>query len=137
MKGQSIRIYDADNEKRVQGETSCELHISIETESEANKDNADEWDYPAFMGYSFDTTIEVQISSFVKQDEYLIRPTDFTAGATDHLCIALFDKSVYSKTICEGNLICTSASYKADNKKTITATIKHEGSGELFVEPKS
>ena len=42
MKGQRLRIYEEGNERRVQGETSCELHISIETESEVNKDNADQ-----------------------------------------------------------------------------------------------
>ena len=131
MKGQQLRIYEESNDRRVQGETSCELHISIETESEVNKDNADTWDYPTFMGYSFDTTIEVQISSFKKQDEFVLRATDFNVGTQDTLHLALFTGLVYNKSICHGNLICTSVSYKADNKKTITATIKHEGNGEL------
>ena len=131
MKGQQLRIYEESNDRRVQGETSCELHISIETESEVNKDNADTWDYPTFMGYSFDTTIEVQVSSFAKQDEFVMRATDFNAGGQDTLHLALFDGLDYNKSICHGNLICTSVSYKADNKKTITATIKHEGNGEL------
>ena len=131
MKGQQLRIYEESNDRRVQGETSCELHISIETESEVNKDNADTWDYPTFMGYSFDTTIEVQISSFKKQDEFVLRATDFNVGIQDTLHLALFTGLVYNKSICHGNLICTSVSYKADNKKTITATIKHEGTGEL------
>ena len=131
MKGQQLRIYEESNDRRVQGETSCELHISIETESEVNKDNADTWDYPTFMGYSFDTTIEVQISSFKKQDEFVLRATDFNVGIQDTLHLALFSGLVYNKSICHGNLICTSVSYKADNKKTITATIKHEGNGEL------
>ena len=131
MKGQRLRIYEEGNERRVQGETSCELHISIETESEVNKDNADTWDYPTFMGYSFDTTIEVQVSSFAKQDEFVMRATDFNAGGQDALHLALFTGLTYNKSICHGNLICTSVSYKSDNKKTITATIKHEGNGEL------
>ena len=131
MKGQQLRIYEESNDRRVQGETSCELHISIETESEVNKDNADTWDYPTFMGYSFDTTIEVQVSSFKKQDEFVMRATDFNVGIQDTLHLALFTGLVYNKSICHGNLICTSVSYKADNKKTITATIKHEGNGEL------
>ena len=131
MKGQRLRIYEEGNERRVQGETSCELHISIETESEVNKDNADEWDYPAFMGYSFDTTIEVQVNSFAKQDEMMMRATDFNAGSQDTLHLALFSDKTYQSSICHGNLICASVSYKADNKKTITATIKHEGNGEL------
>ena len=131
MKGQRLRIYEEGNERRVQGETSCELHISIETESEVNKDNADEWDYPAFMGYSFDTTIEVQVNSFAKEDEMVMRATDFNAGSQDTLHLALFSGQTYQSSICHGNLICASVSYKADNKKTITATIKHEGNGEL------
>ena len=131
MKGQRLRIYEESNERRVQGETSCELHISIETESEVNKDNADTWDYPTFMGYSFDTTIEVQVSSFAKQDEFVMRATDFNAGGQDTLHLALFTGLTYNKSICHGKLICTSVSYKSDNKKTITATIKHEGTGEL------
>lgn len=131
MKGQRLRIYEFGNQSRVQGETSCELHISIETESEVNKDNADEWDYPAFMGYSFDTTIEVQVSSFAKHDEMVMRATDFNAGGQDTLHLALFSGKTYQSSICHGNLICSSVSYKADNKKTITATIKHEGNGEL------
>ena len=131
MKGQSLRIYEENNARTVQGETSCELHISIETESEVNKDNASEWDYPTFMGYSFDTTIEVQVSSFVKQSELVMRATDFNAGSQDTLHLALFNDLTYNKSVCHGNLICTSVSYKSDNKKTITATIKHEGNGEL------
>ena len=131
MKGQRLRIYEEGNERRVQGETSCELHISIETESEVNKDNADEWDYPVFMGYSFDTTIEVQVSSFAKHDEMAMRATDFNAGGQDNLHLALFSGETYQSSVCHGNLIGTSVSYKADNKKTITATIKHEGNGEL------
>ena len=131
MKGQRLRIYEGGNERRFQGETSCELHISIETESEVNKDNADEWDYPAFMGYSFDTTIEVQVSSFAKHDEMVMRATDFNAGSLDTLHLALFNGLTYNKSVCHGNLICTSVSYKSDNKKIIIATIKHEGHGEL------
>ena len=131
MKGQRLRIYEEGNERRVQGETSCELHISIETESEVNKDNADTWDYPTFMGYSFDTTIEGQGSSFAKQDEMVMRATDFNAGSQDTLHLALFNGTTYQSSVCHGNLICASVSYKADNKKTITATLKPEGNGEL------
>ena len=131
MKGQRLRIYEEGNERRVQGETSCELHISIETESEVNKDNADTWDYPTFMGYSFDTTIEVQVSSFAKQDEMVMRATDFNAGSQDTIHLALFNGTTYQSSVCHGNLICASLSYMSYNIKTITATIKHEGNGEL------
>ena len=132
MKGQKMRIYDAENKKRVQGETSCELHISIETESEANKDSADNWDYPAFMGYSFDLTTEVQISTFTAKDELSYRPTDFTPGAKDVLSLTLFSEdNSFSMTFVKAPFICTSVTYRADNKKTIIATIKHEGSGEI------
>ena len=61
----------------------------------------------------------------------VMRATDFNAGSQDTLHLALFNGTTYQSSICHGNLICTSVSYKADNKKTITATIKHEGNGEL------
>lgn len=132
MKGQKLRIYDAENKKSVQGETSCELHISIETESEANKDSADNWDYPAFMGYSFDLTTEAQISSFTAKDELSYRPTDFTPGAKNVLSLTLLSEdNSFSMTFVRASFICTSVTYRADNKKTIIATIKHEGSGEI------
>ena len=131
MKGQSLRICEEDNKRRVEGETSCELHISIETESEVNKDSYGNWDYPVFVGYSFNTTIDMQIISFTKQEQGVMHATNFSVGDTEVLHLAKFDGNTYMSSVCHGNLICTSVSYKSDNKKTITATIKHEGNGEL------
>ena len=132
MKGQQMRIYDPENKKTVQGETSCELHISIETESEANKDSVDNWDYPAFTGYSFDLTTEVQISSFTAKDSLSYSPTNFAPGTENILSLALFNEDhSYALTFLRAPFICTSVSYRADNKKAITATIKHEGNGEI------
>ena len=132
MKGQRMRIYDPENEKRVLGETSCELHISIETESEANKDSFDDWDYPAFMGYSFDLTTEVQISLFTAKDSLSYSPTYFAPGTENILSLALFNEDhSYALPFLRAPFICKSVSYRADNKKTIIATIKHEGNGEI------
>ena len=135
MKGQRFRIYDSNNDMVIQGETSCELHISIETESEQNKDNADNADYPTMVGYSFDATIECQISSFLKNGGNVKRSTDFNAGDNQGLELAEFNSAgQYQSKIASGSFITTSVSYKSDNKKTITATIKLEGSGELTLE---
>lgn len=135
MKGQLFRIYDSDNNQLIQGETSCELHISIETESEQNKDNGNNADYPTMVGYSFDATIECQISSFVTDGEMINRATDFDAGDNHTLELAQLDSAgQYQSKIASGSFITTSVSYKSDNKKTITATIKLEGSGELTLE---
>lgn len=135
MKGQRFRIYDSNNDMVIQGETSCELHISIETESEQNKDNADNADYPTMVGYSFDATIECQISSFIKHGGNVKRSTDFNAGDNHALELAEFNSAgLYQSKIASGSFITTSVSYKSDNKKTITATIKLEGSGELTLE---
>lgn len=135
MKGQRFRIYDPNGDQVIQGETSCELHISIETESEQNKDNADNADYPTMVGYSFDATIECQISAFIKDGEMVKRSTDFNAGDNQGLELAEFNSAgQYQSKIASGSFITTSVSYKSDNKKTITATIKLEGSGELTLE---
>lgn len=135
MKGQRFRIFDPNGDQVIQGETSCELHISIETESEQNKDNADNANYPTMVGYSFDATIECQVSSFVKHGEMVKRSTDFNAGDNQGLELAEFNSAgQYQSKIASGSFITTSVSYKSDNKKTITATIKLEGSGELTLE---
>lgn len=135
MKGQRFRIYDPNGDQVIQGETSCELHISIETESEQNKDNGNNADYPTMVGYSFDATIECQISSFIKDGEIVKRSTDFNAGDNQGLELAEFNSTgQYQSKIASGSFITTSVSYKSDNKKTITATIKLEGSGELTLE---
>lgn len=135
MKGQRFRIFDPNGDQVIQGETSCELHISIETESEQNKDNADNADYPTMVGYSFDATIECQVSSFVKHGEMVKRSTDFNAGDNQGLELAEFNSAgQYQSKIASGSFITTSVSYKSDNKKTITATIKLEGSGELTLQ---
>lgn len=135
MKGQRFRIYDPNGDQVIQGETSCELHISIETESEQNKDNGNNADYPTMVGYSFDATIECQISSFIKDGEMVKRSTDFNAGDNQGLELAEFNSAgQYQSKIASGSFITTSVSYKSDNKKTITATIKLEGSGELTLE---
>lgn len=135
MKGQRFRIYDPNGDQVIQGETSCELHISIETESEQNKDNANNADYPTMVGYSFDATIECQISSFIKDGEMVKRSTDFNAGDNQGLELAEFNSAgQYQSKIASGSFITTSVSYKSDNKKTITATIKLEGSGELTLQ---
>lgn len=135
MKGQRFRIYDPNGDQVIQGETSCELHISIETESEQNKDNADNADYPTMVGYSFDATIECQISAFIKDGEMVKRSTDFNAGDNQGLELAEFNSAgQHQSKIASGSFITTSVSYKSDNKKTITATIKLEGSGELTLE---
>ena len=135
MKGQRFRIYDPNGDQVIQGETSCELHISIETESEQNKDNGNNADYPTMVGYSFDATIECQVSSFVKHGEMVKRSTDFNAGDNQGLELAEFNSAgQYQSKIASGSFITTSVSYKSDNKKTITATIKLEGSGELTLE---
>lgn len=135
MKGQRFRIFDPNGDQVIQGETSCELHISIETESEQNKDNGNNADYPTMVGYSFDATIECQVSSFVKHGEMVKRSTDFNAGDNQGLELAEFNSAgQYQSKIASGSFITTSVSYKSDNKKTITATIKLEGSGELTLE---
>ena len=106
MKGQRFRIYDSNGDQVIQGETSCELHISIETESEQNKDKADNADYPTMVGYSFDVTIECQISSFIKHGEMVKRSTDFNAGDNQGLELAEFNSAgQYQSKIASGSFI--------------------------------
>ena len=134
MKGQRYRFFKSG--VQFQGETSCELHISIETEESGNKDTDTNVNQPVAVGYSFDATIECQVSSFFSDTNYSIKASDLTVGQVEELELSKTSESNQSTpatTIAEGMFIPTSISFKADNKKTVTSTIKLEGTEELTV----
>ena len=134
MKGQRYRFFrDSVN---FSGETSCELHISIETEESGNKDINANVNQPVAVGYSFDATIECQVSSFISDTNYSIKASDLTVGQVEELELCKTsetNQTTPATTIASGKFIPTSISFKADNKKTVTATIKLEGTGELTI----
>lgn len=135
MKGQRYRAFDTVGERYFEGETTCELHISVEVESAVNKDNADNTDYPEVVGYSFDMTVEQQCSHLTTNDEMVITAADINAGDSKSLALARFASGSLTKEaiIASGNFLCTSTSYKADNKKILSATHKFEGTGVLSI----
>ena len=135
MKGQRYRAFDTVGERYFKGETTCEFHISVEVESAVNKDNTDDTDYPEVVGYSFDMTVEQQCSTLVTDDEMVISAADIYGGEKMALALARFADGSLTKeaTIASGNFICTSTSYKADNKKILSATHKFEGTGSLTI----
>lgn len=135
MKGQRYRAFDTVGERYFKGETTCELHISVEVESAVNKDNTDDTDYPEVVGYSFDMTVEQQCSTLVTDDEMVISAADIYGGEKMALALARFAYGSLTQEaiIASGNFICTSTSYKADNKKILSATHKFEGTGSLTI----
>lgn len=135
MKGQRYRAFETVGERYFEGETTCELHISVEVESAVNKDNTDDTDYPEVVGYSFDMTVEQQCSHLNTNDEMVITAADINGGDRRALALARFASGSLNKEaiIASGNFICTSTSYKADNKKVLSATHKFEGTGVLSI----
>ena len=134
MKGQRYRFFKDDNPFHC--ETSCELHISIETEESGNKDTSTNANQPVAVGYSFDATIESQISVFVSDHNKNYKASDLSVGTPYDLELCKTsegNQSLSSTTIASGTFIPTSISFKADNKKTVTSTIKLEGTEELTV----
>ena len=134
MKGQRYRFFR--NENPFDGETSCELHISIETEESGNKDSSSNVNQPVAVGYSFDATIECQVSSFVSDHNENNKASDLDVGTAYDLELCKTsedDQKHFSTTIARGTFIPTSISFKADNKKTVTSTIKLEGTEERTV----
>ena len=134
MKGQRYRFYN--NDLHFAGETSCELHISVETEDSGTKDDVLNVGSPVAVGYSFDATIECQVSSFVSDHNENNKASDLDVGTAYDLELCKTsedDQKHFSTTIARGTFIPTSISFKADNKKTVTSTIKLEGTGELTV----
>lgn len=134
MKGQRYRFFKDNNPFHC--ETSCELHISIETEESGNKDTSTNVNRPVAVGYSFDATIESQISVFTSDHNENYKASDLSVGTPYDLELGKTSESnqgLSSVTIASGTFIPTSISFKADNKKTVTSTIKLEGTGELTV----
>lgn len=133
MKGQRYRFFK-DSSLKLRGETSCELHISIETEEAVNKDSNLNYSLPEVVGYSFDASIECHVDSFLSNQSYDAKPSDLSIGQACSMSLGRTsdsDNSVIETEIASGRFIPTSISYKADNKKVVTASIKLEGTGVL------
>lgn len=137
MKGYNLRAYDCVNERRFTNEVSCELHISIETEDIDNKDIISGYVFPVMTGYSFDMTVEQHVSEFTTGDEKAANAGDFHDNLVHTLALERFaGKGPYEgqqTEVCYGQFYTESLSFKADNKKVITSTLKFQGTGELHV----
>ena len=136
MKGHSLRAYDPVNEKKFKNETSVELHISIETEDVDNKDVPQNYTFPDITGYSFDMTIEQQVSSFIVGDEVSLTPGDLHDNIPHVIALEKFNGkggSAQDQEVCYGTFYTQSVSYKADNRKVVTSTLKLQGTGALTI----
>ena len=137
MKGYNLRAYDCENERRFNNETSCELHISIETEDIDNKDIPLGSVFTMMTGYSFDMTVEQHVTSFTTGADNTANAGDFHDNLVHTLALERFaGKGPYDgqgTEVCYGQFYTESLSFKADNKKVVTSTLKFQGTGELHV----
>ena len=137
MKGYNLRAYDCENERRFNNETSCELHISIETEDIDNKDIPLGSVFTMMTGYSFDMTVEQHVTSFTTGANNTANAGDFHDNSVHTLALERFvGKGPYDgqgTEVCYGQFYTESLSFKADNKKVVTSTLKFQGTGELHV----
>ena len=136
MKGHSLRAYDPVNDKKFKNETSVELHISIETEDVDNKDIPQNYTFPDITGNSFDMTIEQPVSSFILGDEMSLTPGDLHDNIPHVIALEKFNGkggSAQDQEVCYGTFYKQSLSYKADNRKVVTSTLKLQGTGALTI----
>lgn len=136
MKGHSLRAYDPVNKKKFSNETSVELHISIETEDVDNKDILQNYTFPVMTGYSFDMTIEQQIPSFRVGNKYTLIPGDLHDNISHIIALEKFNgkgSTAKNQEVCYGTFYTQSVSYKADNRKVVTSTLKLQGTGALTI----
>ena len=137
MKGFNLRAYDCENKRRFNNEVSCELHISIETEDIDNKDIPQGYVFPVMTGYSFDMTVEQHVSGFTTGEDKTANAGDFHDNSVHTLALERFiGKGPYDgqgTEVCYGQFYTESLSFKADNKKVVTSTLKFQGTGELHV----
>lgn len=134
MIGYNLRAYAPDLKKRFENETSVELHISIETEDIINKDMASNYSYPSVTGYSFDMTVEQQVADF-RTGGSALRASDVHKDQPIKLALERFASAgpinPDQHELCYGTFFVQSVSYKADNRKIVTSTVKFLGTGEL------
>ena len=137
MNGYNLRAYDCENKRRFSNEISCELHISIETEDIDNKDIPLGSVFPMMTGYSFDMTVEQHVTSFTTGADNTANAGDFHDNSVHTLALERFaSKGSYhgqGTEVCYGQFYTESLSFKADNKKVVTSTLKFQGTGELHV----
>ena len=137
MKGYNLRAYDCENKRRFTNEISCELHISIETEDIDNKDIPLGSVFTMMTGYSFDMTVEQHVTSFTTGADNTANAGDFHDNSVHTLALERFvGKGPYDgqgTEVCYGQFYTESLSFKADNKKVVTSTLKFQGTGELHV----
>ena len=137
MNGYNLRAYDCENKRRFSNEISCELHISIETEDIDNKDIPSGYVFPVMTGYSFDMTVEQHVSGFTTGENKTANAGDFHDNSVHTLALERFaGKGPYDgqgTEVCYGQFYTESLSFKADNKKVVTSTLKFQGTGELHV----
>ena len=137
MNGYNLRAYDCENKRRFSNEISCELHISIETEDIDNKDIPLGSVFPMMTGYSFDMTVEQHVSGFTTGENKTANAGDFLDDLVHSLALERFaGKGPFDgqgTEVCYGQFYTESLSFKADNKKVVTSTLKFQGTGELHV----
>ena len=137
MNGYNLRGYDLTNKKRFANEVSCELHISIETEDIDNKDIPLIQAFPVMTGYSFDMTIEQHVSDFSVSNSNFSNAADFNDNLLHTLGLERFEgkgpQDPNNTEVCYGDFYTESLTFKADNKKVVTSTLKFQGTGELHV----
>ena len=137
MNGYNLRAYDCEKKRRFSNEISCELHISIETEDIDNKDIPLGSVFPMMTGYSFDMTVEQHVTSFTTGADNTANAGDFHDNSVHTLALERFiGKGPYDgqgTEVCYGQFYTESLSFKADNKKVVTSTLKFQGTGELHV----
>ena len=102
-----------------------------------NKDIPQGYVFPVMTGYSFDMTVEQHVSGFTTGDEKAANAGDFHDNLVHTLALERFaGKGPYDgqgTEVCYGQFYTESLSFKADNKKVVTSTLKFQGTGELHV----
>ena len=137
MNGYNLRAFDLDNERRFANEVSCEFHISIEIEDIDNKDIPQGSVFPVMTGYSFDMTVEQHVSGFTTSNDKYSNAGDFHDNISHTLALERFAGKgpidSQGSEVCYGSFYTESLSFKADNTKGVTSTLKFPRTGELHV----
>ena len=137
MNGYNLSGYDLDNKRRFANEVSCESHISIETEDIDNKDIPLIHSFPVMTRYRFHMTIAQHVPRFPVSPSNFTDAGDFDNNLPHTVALERFGgkgpQAPNDTEVCYGDFYTESLTYKADNKKVVTSTLKFQGTGELHV----
>lgn len=136
MKGQNLRLFlgsSSTGKKSVAKATTCDFHLTAQTEDASTKDTTDDWGEVETVGKSWDCKAECQ---FVQTDAQAMTVPAIIALLGSEVFIDFAPASgtnnrTEGTAILSGKAIVADIAITSANRQTVTASISFTGNGAL------